>query len=560
MRLSHLFIVLWITLSSAFAAQKPRLVIVIAVDQLRSDYLTRFEGQFLPAAQKGGKPGGFRYLMDKGAYFTNAQTAHAYNVTGVGHATILTGALPYLHGIVANRWYDFDLKKNHYCVYDPKTELVGALKPEKDAGRSPRTLLTTTVGDELKNALGGKPIVASVAVKDRAAILMGGHRADLAVWFSEPIKYHGAGSERGEWVTSTYYAPDKQLPMWLTRWNTYDYRMMRAPKLWKKLLPESAYWMSTEAPQEAMGDGRGLGRAFPHPIENAGALMTSPWGNDYVLDTAVELIKNMKLGADEVPDLLTVGLSSFDALGHNYGPMSAEMQDATIRLDRSLAGFFAQLSKLVPGGLSNVLLVLTADHGVQASPVLAQKLNLPGEPYWDDDMGKSLNDELKKKLDVENLIVKFTEGQMWLDREAVKKSGKSASELARQIAAHLREKPMIAAAYAREDLLTGHVPPTLVARKMASSVHPTRSGDVVYVARPGYVALEPGSPAGTGHESGTVQDAAIPIVFAGAGIHPGRHADDASMLDIAPTLAQLLGIVAPSGSEGHPLVKALRSQ
>jgi hypothetical protein len=564
-RIIPLFIVLWISaLPCAEAATaRTRLVVAIAVDQMRSDYLTRFEHLFLPPTQKGGAPGGFRYLMDKGAYFPYAQTGHTPNVTAVGHAAMLTGALPHLHGIVGNYWIDRDTNKDLYCVEDPKEKIVGKPGDETKAGKSPRQLLVTTVGDELKNAMGGKPLVATVAIKDRAAIIMGGHRADLAIWYGEKIKYYDRGANPAQWATSTYYVPEgKMLPAWLVKWNAYDYLSNQVPKMWTKLLPEKAYELSSETPPESVGSGRGLGPSFPHAIANAGAFTTSPWGSAYTLDTAIEVVKGMKLGSHDVPDMLGVSLSSFDALGHSFGPMSAEMQDATVRLDRSLAEFFGQLAHLVPGGLANVVFVLTADHGVQVNPAIAEKLRLPGGIYDGDTLAVTINAALKEKFGFdseEKPVLKIEDQQVFFDHALIKKRKKDEGEVTRVAAAALREQNFIAFAFSKQELLSGAGAATKIAHKLAASVHSTRSGDVLFVPRPGYLQLEEHSTKGTGHEIALVHDASVPLIFAGAPFKAGRYADEASLIDLAPTLSAALGIIAPSGSEGKVLAHALRA-
>ncbi|MBI3555107.1 MAG: alkaline phosphatase family protein [Deltaproteobacteria bacterium] len=549
-----LLIILFISFSvPVSAAPRPKLVVLVALDQFRSDYLTRFENLYLPAAAPGGKIGGFRYLMDKGAYFANTQTAHAPNVTGVGHAAMLTGALPYLHGIVANYWYDQALHEKFYCVQDAEAQTIGG-KGGEHTGRSPRTLLVTTVGDELKNALGGKPRVVSIALKDRASILMGGHRADIALWFDEEAK---------GWTTSSYYLSDKQLPSWLVDWNKSEYLGKKVPEQWQLLLPEKQYWLSTPMTPEMIGDGRGLGKKFPHSI--AGRLapfLTSPWANAFTFDTALRAVSALKLGSGAATDLLAISLSAFDAAGHNYGPLSHEMQDMALRTDRMLSDFLNSLSHQIPGGMSDVVVVFTADHGVQPNPLLAAKLGLPGEAYHSADLADKGNVRLRALFgfdDSEKPIASVFEDNVAFDHALFQKRGKDAGEAARALASWLRSQPSIAAAYSRGDLLEGRVPPTEVARRLARSVHPERSGDVVFSMRPGYLGMDNHGYGGTEHESATVLDASIPLIFVGKPFKPGRYADMASLSDLAPTLSSVLGIIAPSGSEGHVLAKALRA-
>jgi hypothetical protein len=543
---------------------RPKLLVVIAIDQFRSDYLTRYEKFFLPAMQANGAPGGFRYFMEKGAYFTNSKTAHAENVTAVGHATMLTGAFPYLHGIVANAWYDRDLKKSISATFDPNALIVGTTGVLANSnGISAKNLLVTTLGDEMKNSWNGKPTVVSVALKDRASVFMAGHRADLALWYNAPAKYRGEDQTAGaEWVSSTYYLPSKHLPDWLVQWNKSNYIEKHAPKTWEKLLPEKAYSIATTLLPEFLGSGRGLGKSFPHPVRGSpSAFVTSPWGNQYILETALLAVKQMKLGNHEVPDLLAVSLSSFDALGHNFGPVSVEMMDATLRVDRMLADFLSQLQKMVPGGLSNVTIALTADHGIQLNPSYVEQLKLPGGPYSSANWVQTANSALSERFGFskdESPVLHFTESSYYLDHELIQRRGKDVNEVARGLAEWLRRQPFVAAAYAQIDLSLGNVAPTGYSRKMAVNTFPTRTGDVFISNRPGYITLLENTSEGADHESPSVQDASVPIILVGQAFKPGHYAEEVYLNDLAPTLSHTLGIVAPTGSEGHVLAKALR--
>lgn len=553
-----LWAVLWINLAVgatpalAAPAAKPRLVVLIAIDQMRSDYLTRFENLYLPARRKDGAVGGFRYLMNNGAYFKSAVMPHALTVTAIGHATMLTGALPYLHGIIAHRYFDFETRKKTYCVEDSTAPIVGGVGVGAGDGRSPRNLLVTTVGDEMKNAWGGRPLVAGVSLKDRAAILMGGHRADLVLWFDD--------ATRG-FVTSKYYAKDGKLPAWLERWNKQDYTRKRAPKSWSLLLPAKDYWLSTPMSADYTAWKRLGTKEFPHPIkDDARAFTITPWGNALVFDTALELAKNMRFGADEIPDLLTVSLSSFDALGHAFGFMSIEMQDMALRTDRMLADFLNGLDRLVPGGLKNVAIVLTADHGVPINPAYAEEQHMPGGAFWGGPLTEKGNELLRKKFGFgsdEKPIVSFEESNIALDHELLQKRDKSVLEVSRSVAEWLRGEPFVAAAYAKGDVLEGRIAPTPISRRLAVSTHATRSGDIVFAPRPGYSQYWDNTKTGAVHESAGIQDASVPLIFAGRWFKPGRYSEEPSMADLAPTLSSVLGIIPPSGSSGKPLSKII---
>src|ERR1019366_8413693 len=295
--------------ASAYNA-RPKLVVVIVIDQFRGDYLERYRDQF--------GDGGFRVFLDRGAYFTDCNYDYANTRTAPGHATLFTGSYTSGHGIVANEWWDPQKKKRVTSVEDDTTKLVGA--GHTGPGASPHNLLSDTLGDELKLATGGKARVFAVSLKDRAAVLAAGFSGDAAYWIDP---------KSGDWITSTYYRPD--LPEWVRNFNGSH----RTEKFWNREWKDS--------------DGNTLGSTAPRngkdgtPAGFYEVVGSTPFANDYQLEFAKELVLYEKLGAGPATDLLVISLSANDILGHQVGPDSPQMRSMALELDRSLAEFFTFL-------------------------------------------------------------------------------------------------------------------------------------------------------------------------------------------------------------------------
>jgi predicted AlkP superfamily pyrophosphatase or phosphodiesterase len=575
------------------AGPPPRLVVVISIDQFRGDYLTRFADLFLPAGTAGkagtagnvGKVGGFRYLMERGAYFTDAHHDHYPLFTGPGHAVELTGALPYKSGIVGNSWYDRELGRRRYCVEDEASPLVGtapaAEAPGAPAGPaamgaaptaaggparlgiSPVTLRVTTVGDELKMATGGRAKVWGLAIKDRAAVLMAGRLADGVLWFDD---------ESGAWISSRFYRPDGTLPAWTAAWNAQHRVDAWFGKEWTLSVPKAALDRLWTPGSRWATDPSALGTGFPHLVNGGGtrpgkdfysAFATTPFGNDYVLDTARELIGREGLGHNAVPDVLAINLSSNDYIGHAFGPDSPEVLDASVRTDRQLAGFFAFLNRAVPGGLGSVLLVVTADHGVAPIPGAAREGKLPAGAFDEAKVEAAAEQALAAAFGPGKWVTALVESNLYLDLAALDAHQVQHAAAEETAAAAIARLPGIYAAYGRTRILEGRLPPTDVALRVARSFHPKVSGDVVLVSEPFWVpgkSLDPGVKgaglSGTTHGSPYAYDTQVPLLLAGPGVRPGRFAARVSTLDLAPTLADLLGVLQPAGSEGRVLAEA----
>ncbi|HEV8579973.1 MAG TPA: alkaline phosphatase family protein [Thermoanaerobaculia bacterium] len=535
------------------APVRPRLVVLISIDQFRADYQTRFDDLFLPPAPKSGGVGGFRYLMEKGAYHTNAHHDHYPLVTGVGHSVHMTGAPPYKTGIVGNEWFDRELNAERYCVSDTKSPLVGAADPDGKLGISPATLRVSTVGDELKMATGGRAKVWGVALKDRAAVLMAGRLADGVLWFDD---------DTGAWISSRFYRKDGTLPKWVTDWNAAKKIDPFFGKNWELSVSPDALKRLWTPDNASVSPRNELGAKFPHPVTGGlqqpgpafyGAFASTPFANRYVLDTAEEIVRQEKLGQDTVPDVLVINLSSNDYIGHAYGPDSAEVLDVTVRTDADLSRFFNFLNKSVTGGLANVTVVVSADHGVAPIAAEMQKAGFPAGALQltKDGLQKALAAELGPGDWVQGIV----ETNVYLNQQTIAAKKVSYTRAEDIAATFLRQQPGIYAVYTRSQLLDGHMLDNDIARRVARSFHPKVSGDLVLVSDPFWV---PGRTTGATHGTPYAYDTSVPLLLAGAGIKPGRYTQRVSTLDIAPTLADLLGILQPSGCEGQVLSQALK--
>ncbi|MBI3928714.1 MAG: alkaline phosphatase family protein [Armatimonadetes bacterium] len=540
-----LLLLLLTGLCAGAEAPRPRLVVLVVIDQMRQDYLTRFGDLLLPPETEG-RPGGFRYLRERGAEHAQCYYEHHPTHTAVGHATLVTGAWPGAHGIVANNWYETAAGKKVYAAEDPQARMVG-VEGERPAA-SPKQLACGTLADELKLASLGSSLVYSISVNDRAAVLSGGYSADLALWFD---------MDTGRWVSSTHYG--SVLPPWVQEINRSGWAEKRFGALWRPLLPDAMAGRTHSPDQPGRARNHlGLGPEFPHPITGGEsspgraffeALTVSPLGNEFTLDVAAALLESEPLGQDEFPDLLVVSLSANDKIGHAYGPYSPEVLDITVRTDRELAEFFELLQRKV--GLQNVLLAIASDHGVAPLPEEARQLGLPGERIDEKELKARVEAALARRFGpAQGYVAAFTHPHLYLDRNLLKSSD---LEDARQIAADAAAGvPGVMAAYTADSLMEGEHRSDPVALALSQSYYPGRSGDVILV-RQSFRLYGSGRAEGTNHGEPWSYDTHVPLLLAGPGVPRGRFNTRCSPRDLAPTLCDILGITPPSGSSGRVL-------
>jgi type I phosphodiesterase/nucleotide pyrophosphatase len=495
---------------------KPKLVVAIIVDQFRYDYLTRFQADY---------HGGLHQMMTQGADFTNAFYEQVPTVTAVGHSLFMSGAMPAVSGIVNNNWYDRDEKKmvSSVCDWSVKTvgghqETEGAKCTDSDPA-SPKRLLVSTVGDELRVVNEASKVIG-ISIKARGAILPSGHRAAGAFWFD---------GVSGNFVTSSFYM-DK-LPSWANEFNGRKLPAQYVDRKWDGF--EKWKFRGTEQ-------------------EPYAKLPASPWGNELIEGFAEQAVDGEKLGQRGVTDLLTVSFSSNDYVGHQAGPDSSEVRDMALRTDQLLGKFFALLDQKV--GMNNVLVVLSADHGVASVPEVAEKDKMPGGRLLAE-VEDAVQGALSKKYGQQAwLIPGAGDASLYFDHAVFAKAKvdeRSAYQTATDAILAIPQLH-VARVYSREQLSMG-VTGDFIARAEMNGFYARRSGDLHLVFEPGYIA----GTSGTSHFSPYNYDRHVPVLFMGPGIAAGHYNGTIAVNDIAPTLATLLEIQTPSGSSGRVLTEML---
>ena len=491
-----------------------RLVLLIAIDQFRYDYFTRFRSEYT---------GAFNRLLTDGADFTNAFLDHYPTVTAVGHSTMMSGATPSLSGIIGNDWYDRALGRNVTSVEDPETTLIGG---SAGTGFSPRRMLVDTVGDELKSASRAAadspqaPKVFGLSLKDRSAVLPAGHMANAAFCFD---------TKTGAFVTSTYYRPD--MPGWAAAFNAKKPADAFAGKTWTYL-------------DAAAGTGPTL-PASGEPLYNA--VFASPFGNELLASFALAALEVEQLGQRGVTDVLTVSFSSNDAVGHTFGPDSPQVRDMSIRMDRTLGVFLTRVDTLV--GLDHTLVVLTSDHGVAPVPEVQQARHLPGGRLKQEQVFSPIEAALTAKYGPGKWILGTAGTSPYLNYALIDEKHLDPVEVRKVAAAGATTAPHVARVYTRDQVLAGEVAPDTIGRRVARSEHIGRSGDLEIVFDPYWMRAS----SGTTHGTPYAYDAHIPLVFMGPGIRPGHYDVTVALNDLAPTVATLIGVETPSGSQGRVL-------
>ncbi|CDM66743.1 alkaline phosphatase family protein [Pyrinomonas methylaliphatogenes] len=526
---------------------RPRLVLLIVVDQFRYDYLDRFGDLF--------SAGGIKRLLREGASWTNANYDHVPTETAPGHATLMTGTWPANTGIVGNSWFDRDEGKLVTSVSDESVKLLGG--GESETASSPHRLLASTLGDELRLATQDRAKVIGISLKDRSAILPAGRHASAAYWFS---------TQTGNMVSSSYYLT--QLPAWVVRFNQSRFADRYFGARWERLLPEAEYEKraGADAPSwENIGRVKDT-NTFPHNITGGAqkpgrefyeALEYSPFANELLEAFAEQAIINEGLGADDDTDLLSVSFSSNDYVGHRFGPYSHEEMDMVLRVDRQIEKLLNFVEAHV--GLRRTIVVFTADHGVAPIPEHAATLNLPGGRVKRDAILNAIREAIRARYGREKEYVQhFTNGNVYFDLAALRRDGIARAEIERLAAEAVMTVPGVARCFTRTQLeMHGVSSSDPIARRVYNGFNSRRNGELVIVYEPFKFSSE--FPAGTTHGTPYSYDTHVPLIIMGAGVRPGRYAQAATPADIAPTLATLLRVQPPSSATGRALVEALDS-
>ncbi len=520
--------------SQTIQANKPKLIVGIVVDQMRYDYLTRFESKY--------GEGGFKRMINEGFNCKNNHFNYIPTYTGPGHASIYTGTTPKMHGIIANNWYDKESKKMVYCVSDDSVLAVGSTS-EKER-MSPHRMKTTTFTDEnrLFTQMRGKSI--GISIKDRGAILPAGHSANAAYWFR--------GKDEGNFISSTYYM--NELPKWVQDFNTSK-KVESYLKEWNTLYDIDTYIESGADLNNFERGYKGKETAtFPYNLkklskknEGFDIIKESPFGNSIVADFAIEAIKNEGLGKDNDTDILAVSFSSTDYVGHNFGVNSKEVHDTYIRLDKDLERLFNTLD--VEVGKGNYTVFLTADHGAIHVPNYLKSVKIPAGYLNNNKFRKQLEDFLLAEFKTDNLIENISNHQIFLNREKIKTLDLDLDDVQEAIVNEIIDYKNIYKVYTATTMSTVMFSSGIEAL-LQNGYNQKRSGDVLIIEDPAYISYPK---TGSAHGSGLNYDTHVPLLFFGKGIKQGETLQKTVIPDIAPTMSALLGISFPNGVMGKPL-------
>ncbi len=520
----------------------PKLVVVIVVDQMRADHLSRFAGLY---------KGGFKRFLDQGAVFTNAHHGHYATETGPGHATIATGAHPSRHGIVANSWFDRIKKRRGAFGYGQDSNFPPLGYPDADPedGRSPVNVLIPALGDWLKkNSPQSK--VFSISRKSGSAVMMAGKKPDAAYW------YH---SDDGNIITSEYYL--KSYPGWVKKFNESRIVDQFFEKGWQKLMPEETYFLARE--DSFATENYGNNTSFPHNFESIEpdekyyrALQVTPFTDKLILEFAKAIIKNENLGTDESPDILFLGCSSADAIGHTFGPLSQESLDHFLRLDIYLSEFFTFLDQQV--GMENYIVALSSDHGVMPLPEELARRGFDAKRISVQDLFANIEKifvEVGKDFEISAPLLVGRSPGLFLNYPAAESKGVSSAEINDMLIQKFKQFDSIADIFTREELTgkTSNGRPYYDLYK--NGYHSTRSGDLILRYKEFYLL----SRHPTSHGSPYAYDTHVPIAFLGAGVKAGFYSQKVQTVDIAPTLATFLNIKPTVEIDGKSLVGEIKS-
>lgn len=472
-------------LSAASQVERPRLVVGIVVDQMRWDYLYKYYDRW--------GEGGFKRLLNEGYSCANTMIDYVPTVTACGHATLYTGTTPALHGIAGND-YMIDGRPTS-SVKD--TTVTGVGTTGSAGKRSPRNLLTTTIGDQIKLGIGPLARVIGVSLKDRAAVLPAGHGADGAYWFD---------NDTHQFITSTYYM--KELPRWVKDFNKKNNKQMKGD-VWK--------------------DKSGVAITF---------------------GMAEAALKNEKLGRDDLTDLLAVSISTTDAAAHTFGVMSGEMEPIYLQLDKELESLLRLLDKEV--GRGNYLVFLSADHGGTYSEPHMAANHMPSGRFYDSALLEETNAELRKRFGVDKLLRDKMEYTFYLDNDLIARRGLDREAVKAEAVKIISGRPEVMWAVDAERASEASIP-LEIRERVVKGYNRKRSGEIFVMPLTGYYASWSGDQRGSNHGSWSQSDSHIPLLFYGWKVPHGETTRLTHMTDVAATICAMLHIQAPNACLGQPI-------
>lgn len=539
-------IILILSVITGFAQLKrPKLIVGVVVDQMRPDYLTRFYGQF--------GNGGFKMLMSDGYTMWNVHYNYVPTYTGPGHASIYSGTTPRFHGIIGNDIYYREIKKAEYCVKDT-FNIVGNDKTKIGNGMSPHRLIATNICDELKLCTGSQSKIISMSLKDRAAILSAGHLADYALWLDQ---------ESGNFVTSSYYA--KQLPQWLVSFNDRNLAFSYISEQWTALYGNDYYsdCVIDTTICAITKTGNKLLPLFPHNLQlpvhskdpKYSLLYKSPLANTLLTDLAINAIKNGGFGLTDNPGFLAISYSSTDVVGHLYGPLSKEVKDTYLRLDKDLERLISTLDQSI--GRENYVLFLTADHGAPDIPQYLVNQKIPAGYLYHKPLIKLASEFLDSRFSPGRWVDTLMNDQFFLNRKLISEKGLDLKNVQTQLADFLMQQKGIAFVYTASEMNENEFT-AKIAMYVQNGFQPKHSGDVLMVMEPGYFEYE--DEYLVEHGSGYNYDTNVPLIWLGQNIRKGESWQMHYITDIAPTLSMLLRIKYPNACIGNPIIEVTGQQ
>jgi hypothetical protein len=511
-------------------AARPKLVVFIVVDQMRADYPVRYAGLLQH---------GLKRLTTQGAWYTNAAYPYFSTLTCVGHSSIGTGALPYRHGMIGNAWYDRASGKAVTCNSDPDTTDIIYGSAPGGTGDSGKNMMVPTLADVMGKTLRSR--VATMSMKARSAIGLAGHKADFVTWFGD----------RNVWETSSAFT--KSPVSWFVAFLKGNPAERDAGKTWDRTLPAERYQYDDDAPGEK-GSG-GWGAKFPHPLGAAGDTayyarwMQSPFLDDYLGEMAIAAVDQMHLGTENRTDFLGVSFSSLDSVGHGYGPRSQEIQDMLVRLDANIGRLLDHLDKKV--GAGNYVVAMSSDHGVMDLP----EQNTAGGRQPAAAIRGAIDGALTQAFGGgdSSFIAAISGAEVYFkpgiyDRLKANPAALSAARTA------VMALPGVAQVLTSDEVSTQEARRSTdpQVRAVALSYYPGRSGDLTVVVKENWIMPATGTTHGTLY----AYDQKVPVVLYGAGIKPGIHEEPATPLDLAVTIASMVGVQLPS-PDGQALTGAL---
>ncbi len=525
--------------------KQPKLIVGIVADQMCYDYLYRFQQKF--------GANGFNKIMKLGTNCQFTQYNYVPTFTGPGHASIYTGTTPANHGIVANDWFDRSAQKLINCVDDETVTPVGT--NSSDGFCSPHHLKTTTITDQLKLTYPNAKVL-SMSIKDRGAILPGGHLSDGTYWYDYAT---------GKFVTSSFYK--QTLPKWVVDFNAENQVDQYMTKTWNTLLAIPSYTESgpDDSPYEQLLSGKEK-PTFPYDLAVLSRntpkyqLFTiTPYANTYLTDYAIRAIDAEQIGQDDQTDLLCISYSTPDIVGHSFGPYSVEIEDVYIRLDLELSKLLTHLEEKV--GKDEFILFLTADHAVVPVPQFLVDKKLPGGYLFLNEKLSALRKDVKEQYKVD-LIAALENSNVYLNNRQIDSLHLAASEVQSFVAERISKWVEVKSVYTKTQLLSGCSDDEWL-DMVRRGFHPAESGDIVYLLEPGYLTKSDdveSAHRGTSHGSAFNYDTHVPLIWYGNGIPPQTISRKINITDIAATLSHLLRLQRNGAMTGSPIEEILHQK